>query len=60
LQTQEESNKEATVHLAFDQSPELLCFTTELNSDPGKPKSLREALGGPDIDYGRPPFSMRS
>jgi len=47
LQMQEES-KEAMVHLAFDQSPELLCFTTELNSDLGEPKS--DALVGPDVD----------
>jgi len=49
LPTQDE-NEEAMLHLAFDQSPELLCFTTELNSDPGEPKSLREALEGPDAD----------
>jgi len=56
----QEESKEATVHLAFNQSPELLCFTTELNSNPGKLKSLREALGGLDVDLWKVPFLMKS
>jgi len=40
--------KEEVVLLTFDHGPEQLCFTTELSSDPGELKSLREALEGPD------------
>jgi len=39
-----------TVDLAIDHSTELLCFTTEISSDPGSPKTLWEALTGPDVD----------
>jgi len=38
-------NGKGVVHLGFDQSPELLCFT---NLDLGKPQSLYNALNGPD------------
>jgi len=39
-----------TVDLAFNHSTELLCFTTEISSDPGSPKTLREVLDGADTD----------
>jgi len=42
--------EEEVVLLTFDHEPELLCFTTELSSDPGEPKSLRNALEGPDSE----------
>jgi len=42
--------EEEAVLLTFDHEPELLCFTTELSSDLGEPKSLREALEGLDCE----------
>jgi len=53
LQVNEEDKSEVemdTVDLAFNHSTELLCFTTEISSDPGSPKTLREALDGVDED----------
>jgi len=43
-----EQNKEGTVNVTLDHSPELSCSTTELCSNPDKPKSLHKALSGED------------
>jgi len=40
----------AMINLAFEQDIETLCFTTELTSDPGARKTLREALSGWDAE----------
>ena len=39
-----------SVNLAFDHATELLCFTTEISSDPGLPKMLQEALSRRDAE----------
>ncbi len=39
-----------SVNLAFDHAKELLCFTTEISSDPGLPKMLREAQSRRDAE----------
>jgi len=41
------------INLAIDLNVEKLCFTTELSSDPGAPKTLREALSGRDAERWR-------
>jgi len=41
------------VDLAFDHETKLLCFTTEISSDPGLPKMLKEALAGRDTNKWR-------
>jgi len=42
-------DEQMMIHLALNHSfAELFCFTTELSSDPGEPKTLHEALEGPD------------
>jgi len=42
------NDEEEAVHLTFDHSPELLCFTNELSSNLGEPKTLHEAMEEPD------------
>ena len=39
-----------TIDLALDHETELLCFTTEISSDPGLPKTLHKALNGRDAE----------
>jgi len=38
------------VNLAFDHATELLCFTMEISSDPGLPKTLHDALSRRDAE----------
>ncbi len=42
-----------SVDLAFDHRAELLCFTMEISSGPGLPKTLKETLAGRDADKWR-------
>jgi len=44
----EPSKEQTTVNLALNHGTELLCFMMELSSNPGKPKTLHEALEGLD------------
>jgi len=40
VETNEPEEQVESVNLAFDHATELLCFTTEISSDPGLPKTL--------------------
>jgi len=42
-----------SVDLTLDHEAKLLCFTTEISSDLGLPKTLKEALAGRDADKWR-------
>jgi len=45
------NDKYGAVHLTHDHNTELLCFTMKLSFDPGKPKTLQDAMKGLDVQH---------
>jgi len=54
------NDEDGAVHLVFDQSTELLCFTMELSSDPGEPKHCMKQWMDQMHNIGKMPLQMKS